>query len=62
MFSNFSMHPVEAYGRKFMTTEHLFQALKFKETNEEFFAKVSDAPTPEEAKNIARSNQDGFRP
>ena len=24
MFSNFSMHPIEAYGRKFMTSEHLF--------------------------------------
>jgi N-glycosidase YbiA len=53
MFSNFSMHPVKAFGVVFKTSEHLFQALKFKDENNEIYDQIVKSDTPGEAKNLA---------
>jgi len=46
MFSNFSPHPVVAYGIKWPTSEHLFQALKFKGSDHEYFNEIAKAKDP----------------
>ena len=61
-FSNFSPHPVKAYGQTWPTTEHLFQALKFKATDPEYFNTFSKLDTPKKAKGHGRSRAHILRP
>jgi len=54
-FSNFSRHGVELDGEWWPTTEHYFQAQKFK--NEEHRKKIQTAPTPRLAADWGRSRE-----
>lgn len=60
-FSNFSPHPVKAYGRTWPSTEHLFQALKFKTTDEKYFEQIANCDTPSKAKKLGRSRAHPLR-
>jgi len=61
VFSNFSPHPVVAYGIKWPTSEHLFQALKFKGSDDEYFNEIAKAKTPAMAKRLGRSRKHPLR-
>ena len=61
MFSNFSPHSVEAFGATAKTSEHLFQAMKFQDTDPEYFQSVLDAPTPFKSKTLGRSRNHPMR-
>jgi ribA/ribD-fused uncharacterized protein len=50
--SNFSSHNISICGTEFPTVEHFFQAQKFS-TSDDFLA-VTSAPSPSEAKRIAK--------
>ena len=54
-FSNFSDHPFSLEGKYWRTSEHYYQASKFKRDSE-IFNKIQESKTPTEAKNIAHSN------
>lgn len=49
--SNFSADPIELDGYKWMTTEHYFQAMKHADPKKQ--AKIRNADSPKEAKNLA---------
>lgn len=51
-FSNFSAHPIQVGGKVWPTSEHYFQAMKFKGTPRE--EAIRAAPTPAEAARIGR--------
>ena len=55
MFSNFSDHPITINGEKWSTSEHFFQAMKFKETDDDWYEEIKSAPTPDEAKKMGNS-------
>ena len=54
-FSNFSSHGIELDGRWWKTTEHYFQAQKFKD--EDYKETIRNAPDPKTAANLGRSCQ-----
>lgn len=53
IFSNFAATEIVYDGVSFPTTEHAYQALKFRETNPDIFRIILSAPSPHEAKKIA---------
>src|SRR5690349_1503817 len=57
MFSNFSPHPVTIDSITYPTTEHYFQATKFKDTSEEHFQLIVEAETPLIAKRLGKSRK-----
>jgi N-glycosidase YbiA len=61
MFSNFSPHPIAAYGIVWPTSEHLFQALKFKGTDDEYYLEISKISSPSIAKRMGRSRKHPLR-
>lgn len=58
-FSNFSMHPIIVGGRRWVTSEHFFQAMKF--IDESDVDAVAMTPTPFEAARIGRERHRSFR-
>jgi N-glycosidase YbiA len=60
-FSNFSRHGIEMDGLWWMTTEHYFQAQKFRETDRLWFDKIREAKTPKEAANMGRDRSHPLR-
>lgn len=54
-FSNFSRHPVFLAGKKWPTSEHYFQAMKFEGTPHE--EKVRLCKTPSQAADMGRSRK-----
>ncbi len=58
-FSNFSRHPVRLKGRMWPTTEHYFQAQKFRETEHE--EKIRLARSPMIAARLGRSRSTPLR-
>lgn len=54
-FSNFSNHGVELDGKFWKTTEHYFQAQKFRD--ETYQEKIRNASTPKQAAELGRSRQ-----
>jgi len=64
-FSNFSKHPISFGGYIYPTSEHLYQALKFKDSESRRL--VREAKTPKDAKRVAyslpnlRTNWDKFK-
>lgn len=61
MFSNFSPHPVIAYGMEWPTSEHLFQALKFKGSDDKYFDEFAAANSPAIAKKMGQSRNHPLR-
>lgn len=59
-FSNFSRHPITIEGKKWMTTEHWYQAQKFEDT--ELREKVRLAGSPWVAAQIGRDPELPLRP
>ena len=57
-FSNFSNHSFHLNGRRWPTSEHYFQAMKFEQSHADFMA-VAKAPKPGDA---ARMGRDRSRP
>lgn len=60
-FSNFSNHPVSVFGMRWKTSEHAFQAQKFKGAPAHHFKAVHVARTPMEAKRIGNSRKRPLR-
>lgn len=58
-FSNFSRHPVFLAGKRWPTSEHFFQAMKFKGTEHE--EQVRLAKRPMEAANMGRDRKRPLR-
>src|SRR4051794_3764298 len=54
-FSNFSRHSIFLHGKRWATSEHYFQAQKFKGTQHE--EAVRRCKTPREAANMGRSRK-----
>lgn len=61
-FSNFSRHPVEFEGATWMTSEHAFQAAKFKPHRPDLVQRVLKASTPTKAAEIGRDRSHPLRP
>eukprot|EP01059_Diplonema_ambulator_P003742 TRINITY_DN13451_c0_g1_i1.p1 TRINITY_DN13451_c0_g1~~TRINITY_DN13451_c0_g1_i1.p1 ORF type:complete len:186 (+),score=42.78 TRINITY_DN13451_c0_g1_i1:40-558(+) len=59
-FSNFSSHPVVIDGRRYATTEHYFQAMKFVGSPVDMEA-VADAPSPKLAAQMGRDRKRPLR-
>ena len=57
--SNFSWHSVELDGKKWTTSEHYFQAMKF--TNEDLHKKIRSTRFPGEAAKIGRDRSNPLR-
>lgn len=53
IFSNFAATEIVYDGVTYPTTEHAYQALKFRETNPDIFRIILSTPSPHEAKKIA---------
>jgi N-glycosidase YbiA len=53
-FANFSLHPLHVLGKKYPTSEHFFQAMKFVTTDRPYAEKIREAPTPREAADLGR--------
>ncbi|KAH8996598.1 DUF1768-domain-containing protein [Lactarius akahatsu] len=53
-FTSFSDHPVEYHGRSYRTAEHLFQALKFMNTNPALAERIRMLPTARMAQQEAK--------
>lgn len=51
-FSNFSRHPITIDGVLYRTTEHYFQAMKFKNTHHAMYNSVVASTTPAIAKTL----------
>jgi ribA/ribD-fused uncharacterized protein len=64
-FSNFSAHQIEFRGRIYPTSEHLYQASKFFNSDNpeahKIFQKILDAKSPYNAKQIAHKNRESYR-
>jgi ribA/ribD-fused uncharacterized protein len=60
-FSNFSAHPVEAYGMKWKTSEHLYQALKFLPHDYDYAMKIHYSKSPMQAKILGNSREHPLR-
>lgn len=58
-FSNFSSHEIKLDGKKWLTSEHYFQAQKFED--QKLKTKVRKAKTPGEAAKIGRSRKNPLR-
>lgn len=61
IFSNFAATEIVYDDITYPTTEHAYQALKFRETNPDIFRMILEAPSPHEAKKLAaraRKRQD----
>lgn len=56
-FSNFAPYSVKIDGETWKTTEHYFQAVKFKNTAPNHYRAVMRAPTPNAAKQLGRSRR-----
>lgn len=54
-FSNFSRHSIFLKGKRWMTTEHYFQAMKFEGTEHE--ERVRLCKTPKQAADVGRSRR-----
>jgi ribA/ribD-fused uncharacterized protein len=54
-FSNFSRHPIYLHGKRWPTSEHFFQAQKFRGTEHEEAVRL--CKTPREAANLGRSRK-----
>jgi N-glycosidase YbiA len=59
-FSNFSRHPIFLDGKRWPTSEHFFQAQKFRGTAHEEAIRM--AKKPMEAANLGRSRRHPLRP
>ncbi len=59
-FSNFSAHPIRLNGKKWPTSEHYFQAMKFAGTVRE--EEIRIAKSPSVAARMGRSRQHPLRP
>lgn len=53
IFSNFAATEIVYDDTRYPTTEHAYQALKFRETNPDIFRMILEAPSPHEAKKLA---------
>lgn len=60
-FSNFSRHPIELDGKTWPTTEHYFQAQKFKGTDPEWMEKIRLSKSPREAADRGRDRDKPLR-
>lgn len=58
--SNFSRHPVELDGRRWPTSEHYFQGMKFVEAEHQESIRLASSPTI--AARLGRSRQRPLRP
>lgn len=56
-FSNFAPYPIELDGKKWLTTEHYFQAQKFILTAPEYAEKIRQANSPMKAATLGRSRK-----
>lgn len=54
-FSNFSRHAIDLDGRRWPTTEHYFQAMKFWPHAPKMIDEVAQAETPKQAARLGRS-------
>jgi ribA/ribD-fused uncharacterized protein len=61
-FSNFSPHIVEYKKVLYPTSEHAFQALKFKGTDNPYMKLIVKCKTPSEAKRLGSSRKHPIRP
>lgn len=61
-FSNFSRHPVRMGKHVYETSEHYYQAQKFKGADDAWMAKVGSAPNPSRAAKMGRSRKHPLRP
>ncbi|KAJ7757552.1 hypothetical protein B0H16DRAFT_1537045 [Mycena metata] len=62
-FTNFSAHPVQYKGKRYPTSEHLFQAFKFLDTRPDIAEKIrKTSEFPRDAFNEARNQQAHVRP
>lgn len=59
-FSNFAPYPIKLKGKVWTTTEHYYQAQKFKGTSYE--NKIRKAATPKQAAQLGRSRKLQLRP
>ncbi len=59
-FSNFAPFPIDLDGRRWPTTEHFYQALKF--TDAALQKAIRDMPNPAAAKNYADKHKAAIRP
>lgn len=59
-FSNFALYPIQLKGKTWPTSEHYFQAQKFKGTAYE--SKIRKASTPMQAAQLGRSRKVKLRP
>ena len=59
-FSNFALYPIKLGGKTWKTSEHYFQAQKFKGTDHE--NKIRKAPSPMKAAELGRTRKVKIRP
>lgn len=62
MFSNFSAFAVTMFGKTRATSEHLYQAMKFIDTNPEVANEIHAALSAHDTKQIAKRYIDKVRP
>jgi len=62
VFSNFDMkHPIELMGTLWPSTEHYFQAMKFRYTDEKHMDAILNSPTPKIAAAMGRDRSHPLR-
>jgi N-glycosidase YbiA len=60
-FTNFYLAPITIGGSTYLTSEHYFQSQKFIPPNQAIADQIKNAPTPRDAFNIARTNNNLVR-
>ncbi|WP_110987649.1 NADAR family protein [Acaryochloris thomasi] len=61
-FSNFSLHSVHLQGHDWPTSEHFYQAQKYRDVDQALCDRIRQTPTPEEAAALGRGSQVPLRP
>lgn len=60
-FSNFSRHQVDIYGRRWMTSEHAFQAMKYHPHRPDLVEAVHKTDSPGKAARLGRDRNNPLR-
>lgn len=61
VFSNFSSFSVEMFGIKWQTSEHLYQAMKFKDIEQDIYEEIKNSSSAHDSKKIAEKYSEKAR-